>query len=93
MLCVAPLCLPHRVAELDGGVSERVSEFLRYIRTPSSAALPPTQSELLVPASTPHSTNQATACLLIMWYPSDSQRTAYGIPAQSRVVIGQQDAL
>ena len=69
------------------------SVFLCYIQTPSPSCLPPTQSELVVPASTPHSTNQAAACLLIMWYPSDSQRGAYGIPVQSGVLIGQQDPL
>ncbi|KAK5872068.1 hypothetical protein PBY51_012800 [Eleginops maclovinus] len=63
-------------------------------QTPStSRLLPPTHSQLVVPASTPHSTNQAAACLLIMWYPSDSQRGAYGIPVQSSVLIGRQDPL
>lgn len=33
------------------------------------------------------------ACLLIMWYPSDSQRGAGGIPVRSSVGIGQQDPL
>lgn len=67
------------------------------ISSPNPYVLPPhhthTQSELLVPALTPHSTNQAMPCLLIVLYPSDSQRGAYGILGQNSMLIGQRDPL
>lgn len=94
----ALLCLPIWVAGcLAGRLTDWMSELSVRVRfcavsePPCPSCLPPTHSELVVPASTSHSANQAAACLLIMWYPSDSQRGAYGFPVPSGMPIGQQD--
>lgn len=86
MLLLFPLCLPKWVAGcLADWVNKwaRARVFLCSLQTPCPSCLPPTHSKLVVPASTPKSTNQATACLLIMWYPSDSQRALMESPCRA----------
>lgn len=92
----APLCLPNWVAGWLAGCewkSERVRACFCAVSKPPVPLAYPQHGELVVPASTHHSTNQAVACLLIMWYPSDSQRGAYGFPVQCSMLIGQQGPL